>query len=1472
MHSDLATTSAARTGARRRSAASQASSVVETLFHPAVANWFADSFAAPTAAQAEAWPAIKSGRHTLIAAPTGSGKTLAAFLAAIDDLVRQGLETPLADATQVIYVSPLKALSNDIHCNLEAPLAGIREHLRRSGLPDVEIRTWVRTGDTPPAERDRMRRRPPHILVTTPESLYVLLGSESGRAMLGSARSVIVDEIHAVAPNKRGAHLALSLERLAALCGDRLQRIGLSATQNPIEAIANFLAGAAADGAAASEVAIIDAGHQRRRDLSLEVPGSPLEAVMSNEVWTEVYARLTELIAEHRTTLVFVNTRRMAERIARELTDRLGEAAVTAHHGSMAKELRLAAEQRLKRGELKALVATASLELGIDIGDVNLVCQIGSPRSISTFLQRVGRSGHAIGGTPKGRLFPLSRDDLVECTALVDSVRRGELDRLTIPERPLDVLAQQVVAEVAAQDWPETELYDRLRRAWPFRSLARDDFDAIVRMLAEGFTTRRGRRGSLIHRDAVNHILRGRRGARTTALTSGGTIPDTADYQVLLEPENQTIGTVNEDFAVESMAGDIFQLGNTSYRIQRVERGTVRVEDAKGQPPNIPFWLGEAPGRTDELSAAVSRLRAEIAARLSSDRSGTTARRWLAVEVGVADAAADQLVDYLAASASALGCLPTQDAIVFERFFDEAGGMQLVIHSPFGSRLNRAWGLALRKRFCRKFNFELQAAATEDNIVLSLTAAHSFELGDVARYLHSNSVRGVLIQAMLDAPMFTTRWRWVAGVSLALPRFRSGKKVPPQILRMQAEDLVAAVFPDQIACAENLVGEREVPDHPLTNQAISDCLHEAMDIEGLEQLLRRLETGEIEVVGCDLTEPSPLALEALSARPYAFLDDAPLEERRTQAVIGRRWRDPQSASDLGRLDPEAIAKVQSEAWPDPINAEELHDALLWLGCLTEAEARAAPGWSEWLDALAREKRVALLKAPEAGLWIPAERLPQFHGLWPQALLEPEIAPPAEQAGETWSPDKALVEILRGRLEGLGPVTPTALAAPLGLEPGAIAAALAALESDGAILKGRFLPGLNDEQWCDRRLLARIHHYTVRRLRSEIEPVAARDFLRFLFAWQHVAEETRLEGPDALPVILGALEGFEAPARAWETEILPARLKGYQASWLDAQCLAGRTSWARLTPAAAANGAGRSRHVSPVGATPIALIERRRAPLWMALAPLSGAAPMSGRAQAVLDCLNARGALFFDELAEAARLLRPQLEEALGELAALGLAACDSFSGLRALLVPSGQRRPPAGMKRRGRVLGFDIESGGRWAMINRLPPRESGGESRAAAVEYAARTLLARYGVVFWRLLTQEPGWLPPWRDLLRVYRRLEARGEIRGGQFVAGFSGEQFALPEAVGSLREIRRRPASGEWVSLSGADPLNLIGILTPGQRLSALTANRVVYRDGLPVAALTGGKAQFLTELETADQWEAEKRLVRSAARGRLADLA
>ena len=1536
------------------------------LFHPAVAAWFDRSFAAPTAAQLPAWAAIQAGRHVLVAAPTGSGKTLAAFLAAIDALVRQGLAGGLPDETQVVYVSPLKALSNDIQRNLELPLAGIREELQARGLADVDIRTAVRSGDTPAGERTRMFRRPPHVVVTTPESLYLLLGSESGRRMLATTRTVIVDEIHALAPNKRGAHLALSLERLAELADGPLLRIGLSATQKPIEDVARFLVGAGPDGAPAADCAIVDSGHRRARDLALEVPPAPLEAVMSNEVWAQVYDRLAELVVAHRTTLVFVNTRRTAERLTRHLSERLGEAAVAAHHGSLAKEQRLAAERRLKAGALRALVATASLELGIDIGEVDLVCQIASPRSIASFLQRVGRSGHGVDGTPKGRLFPLSRDELVECAALLDSVHRGELDRLAIPERPLDVLAQQIVAEVAAREWEETALYELCRRAWPWRALARADFDALVRMLAEGCSTRRGRHGALVHHDAVNHLLRGRRGARLTALTSGGTIPDSADYQVLLEPDNHVVGTVNEDFAVESLAGDVFQLGNNSWRILRVERGTVRVEDAHGLAPTIPFWLGEAPGRSDELSQAVSRLRNEVAQRLAGDAAGKSARRpaedakgegaqrhagdaagegalaWLVDEVGLDAPAARQLVDYLAAARAALGCLPSLDTIVLERFFDEAGGMQLVIHSPYGSRINRAWGLTLRKRFCRKFNFELQAAATEDNIVLSLTTAHSFALDEVPRYLHSASARDLLVQALLDAPMFITRWRWVAAVALALPRFRGGRKVPPQFMRMDAEDLVAAIFPDQIACAENLAGEREIPDHPLVSQTLADCLGEAMDADGFVRLLGGIESGAIRVVTRDLAEPSPLAMEVLSARPYAYLDDAPLEERRTQAVMGRRWLDPDSAADLGRLDPAAIERVREEAWPDAANADELHDALVWLGFLTDAEVRARPAWGEWLDLLAGAGRVARLRPAggastrsmacgEAGrreercggvgsgeegsgkekcgeeksgeegsvakanrdersgkesrgeevsreesdgeelsgeesrrakniLWIAAERAPDFLALFPDAPLEPPIGAPAGHDAHKLSADTALVEIVRGRLEGLGPVTADVLGAPLGLPAGAIGAALASLEAEGFVLRGRYTSGAPVDEWCERRLLARIHRYTVKRLRAEIEPVAARDFLRFLLAWQHAAPDGRLEGPDAVAAVVGLLEGFEAPAGAWETEILPARISEYEPAWLDDQCLAGRVAWARLTPRAL--DPARTGHAAgPLRTTPIALLLRRHARLWAQLAAVPDAGHLSPRAQAVLAAIRAHGASFFDELVDASGLLRTQVEEALAELVATGLVSADSFAGLRALLVPSDRRKPLAGGRRRHRTALFGMEDAGRWALARRVAAGADDPALHGEAVEHAARSLLRRYGVVFWRMLEREAGWLPPWRDLLRCYRRLEARGEIRGGRFVAGFSGEQFALPEAIGLLRETRRKADTGEWVSLSAADPLNLVGILTPGARLPALTGNRLLYRDGLPVAVLAGGAVRFLEALEPAQEWAAQNALLR-----------
>jgi ATP-dependent Lhr-like helicase len=1456
-------------------------------FHPAVQAWFSEAFpAGATPAQLDAWPAIVTGGHALIAAPTGSGKTLAAFLAAIDSLMREGAAGELRDVTRVVYVSPLKALSNDIQRNLEAPLAGISAQLIAHGLQAPPIRAMVRTGDTSQTERAMMRRQPPHILVTTPESLYLLLTSASGREMLSTVRTVIVDEIHAVAQTKRGAHLTLTLERLAANAAGPVQRIGLSATQKPIEEVARFLGSVPGreTGITSStppeqhrlslgevipvsrpgtECTIVDTGHIRERDLALVMPPAPLESVMSGEVWATVYDQLAQLVAEHHTTLVFANTRRMVERVSRHLAERLGEAAVAAHHGSLSKETRFDAEQRLKNGQLKVMVATASLELGIDIGDVELVCQLGTPRSISVFLQRVGRANHSVSGIPKGRIFPGSRDELVDCTALLDSVRRGELDRLRIPDHPLDVLAQQIVAEVAAREYGEDELYALVTRAYPYRNLARADFDAVVRMLSDGISTKRGRRSTYLHRDAVNRVLRARKGARLTAITCGGAIPDNADYQVILEPQGIFVGTLNEDFAIESLAGDVFQLGNTSYKVLRVEAGRVRVEDAKGQPPTLPFWLGEAPARTDELSASVSRLRADIEALLPDVSAETVAAAIDAVEARylLPRPAAHQLVEYLAGAKAVLTKLPTLDTLVFERFFDESGGMQLVIHAPYGARVNRAFGLSLRKKFCRTFNFELQAAATEDAIVLSLGETHSFELASVGRFLNSKTVEDTLIQAMLDSPMFTARWRWNASISLAIRRAMGGKRTPPNIQRMAAEDLIAVVFPDQIACAENLSGPREIPDHPLVKQTLWDCLHEAMDIGGLRKLLQGLESGDIKVVARDLPAPSPLAAEILNARPYAFLDDAPLEERRTNAVAQRRWLDPETAADMGRLDPAAIAQVRAEAWPDATTPDELHDALNSLGLLTAAEGTSA-GWARFLDELIAHRRAARLTAGAHGFWVCAECLPLVLPIYPGAMLAPHIeAPPDVACARTWTREAAITELVRNRLQGLGPVTARDVAETLGLDVPDIGVALVELESEGFVLRGRFseeastpeavYAGDATLEWCERRLLARIHRYTIKTLRAEIEPVSPADFMRFLFEWQGITRQPKPEGVESLAAVITQLEGYEIPAAAWESDVLAARLHEYDPHWLDSLCLSGRALWARLTPA-------KSVTAAPVRTTPIALVTRRHWSLWNQLA----AAPreevqLSHGARALYDYFVAHGASFFDDLVSGTSLLRSQAETALGELVSAGLVNADSYSGLRALLIPSDKKRQL--VARRRRVALFGLEDAGRWSLVRKGARGPEGAD--AASLEQVADILLRRYGVVFRRVLEREADWLPPWHALLRVFRRLEAQGRIRGGRFVAGMAGEQYALPEAVAAMRAIRRTAGPGDLVSLSAADPLNLTGIVTPGARVPALTNNRVLYRDGVPVATRAAGQSEFLVTMEPGKEWEARQALLR-----------
>ena len=1490
-------------------------------FHPLVAGWFRDRLGTPTAPQLAGWPAIADGKDTLIAAPTGSGKTLAAFLACLDTLVRTGLETPasgpagLADGIAVLYVSPLKALSNDVTRNLEIPLREITERAARQGVRLPDIRIAVRTGDTAASEREKMAKRPPHILVTTPESLYILLTSTRGRAALARVGTVIVDEIHALAGDKRGAHLALSLERLDRLVtgetGRAPVRVGLSATQRPIERVASLLVGARRP-----PPVIVDAGHRRDVDLAIEITDDELGAVASLEQLGRVYDRIAELVSQHKTTLVFVNTRRLVEKVSHQLEERLGEDQVAAHHGSMSREMRLRAEERLKSGAVRCAVATASLELGIDVGSVDLVVQLGSPRSLATLLQRVGRSGHSLGLTPKGRLFALTRDQLVECAALVRGVRRGNLDEVTLRDAPLDILAQQMVATTAAEDIGEDELFTMVTGAQQYAALPRARFDEIVTMLSEGVSERR-RIGQLVHRDRVGGRLKGRRGARLLAITSGGAIPDNANYAVVEHPSGTRVGEVDEDFAIDSMAGDVFLLGNTAWKIHRIETGRVFVEDARGQPPSVPFWFGEAPARTRELSDEVSELRREIDVRLVAGEAWGAIAAWVVEETSMSRGAADQMVAYLAAGRAALGALPRKDLIIAERFFDEGGGMQLVIHAPLGGRINRAWGLALRKRFCRSFDFELQAAATDDGIVISLGQPHSFPLESVFGFLPSTQAEPVLIQALLDAPMFEVRWRWNVTRALTVARRHGGKKVAPHLVRMRAADLLSVVFPQAQACLENVPGDREIPDHPLVWQTVHDCLVEAMDGAGLTALCAALERGEIQVIARDTVEPSPLCHELINANPYAFLDDAPLEERRTRAVNLRRGLPPEIAETTGALAPEAIAAAEDEVAPVVRDADELHDLLL-TSWMLPATRPGSIDTGRWLAELATAGRATLLSWEGGAAWVATERLGALRAILPaRTTAEPAIETPA------WStvlePEVAMRKIIAAQLDISGPRTAAALALGLGLRPQLVLEALLALEADGDILRGSFtsiagsgagagrlapvttMPAVravdaaagSDElctrlEWCNRRILARIHRLTLARLRREIEPVDAATLMRFLLRWQRVARGSQLIGADGLSRIIDQLGGFETAAGAWEREVLPARLHGYDPSWLDQMCLGGEVAWCRLSPrkppaaavpdGSAAIGAPESpkastRTATPSRAAPLALFRRAdaswlRAPTALRDVP-AASGELSPEATAVADQLRSGGAAFLSDLVDSGELALPPdaVEDALWELVGAGLASADGFASLRVLVdrrrgegatrfdrpraaddaAPAAHAWREAVRRARGkdrakpaRALRSLPTAAGRWSLLG--PPRAD-----QIDAERSARQLLARYGVVFRDLVARESA-LPPWRDLATALRRLEARGEIRGGRFVTGFVGEQFALPEALDELRGLRNAPVTHELCRVAATDPLNLAGILSPGARVPAVLGNAVLYRDGVPIASLESSEVVVRVTLE------------------------
>jgi ATP-dependent helicase Lhr and Lhr-like helicase len=1413
--------------------------------HPLVAEWFVQRFDTPTEPQEQGWPHILAGRTTLISAPTGSGKTLAAFLACIDRLVRKALAGGLADRTEVLYVSPLKALGNDIQKNLEIPLGEILAMAGERGLLMPEIRTAVRTGDTLMPQRRAMLKRPPHILVTTPESLYILLTAEKSRAILRDVETVIVDEIHAVADDKRGAHLTLSLERLEALTYKQPVRIGLSATQKPIEQVAHFLTGSRPD------PVIVNIGHKRKLDMAVEVPAMPLGPVASNEMWDEVYNRLVTLVEQHRSTLVFVNTRRMAERVAHQLGARIGEDNVAAHHGSLSRKLRLQAEKKLKEGQVRVLVATASLELGIDVGTVDLVVQINSPRSIAVTLQRVGRSGHWRGAVPKGRLFATTRDDLLECAALVRAIRQGDLDRLMIPELPLDVLAQQIVAACAAEEWGEDEMFALVRRAYPYRNLTPATFDGILEMLAEGIAARRGRYGAYLHRDRVNGKLRARRGARLAAITSGGAIPDNSLYAVVAEPDGLVVGTVDEDFAVESNRGDIMLLGNTSWMIRRVETnsGRVLVQDAHGAPPSVPFWRGEAPARTEELSEHIGILRQKISEMLpKTSPVGFSATQpevsqtvaWLKEECGLDDSGAEQTIEYILQGRAVLGAVPTQTTVIAERFFDEGGGMQLVIHAPFGGRINKAWGLALRKRFCVGFNFELQAAATDNGLNIALSEQHSFPLGDVFNFLQVATVQPILEQAALDSPIFATRWRWDANRALALLRFQNGKKVPPQIQRMRSEDLLCAVFPDAAACFENIQGDRKIPDHPLVSEVMKDVLTEAMDIDGLKSVLSGLADGRIRCIAVDTPVPSQFSHEILNANPYAYLDDAPLEERRARAVQMRRMLPESVLEEVGGLDPAAIAKVREEAWPDVRDADELHDVLHTLVALPENNLNFDTGrWKFHFERLISEGRAASTVSGGRTYWVAAERARTFSVLFPEARFAPELA-----AVETQVPnrDDALLTLVTGWMSHLGPTTASELGKTLGIPASEIEGALLRMEASGTILRGNFSGAASPQEpeieWCERRLLARIHRLTVASLRKQIEPVSAAQFMQWLLQWQHVAPGTQVVGERGTLEVLRQLQGFEIPANAWERQVLARRVIDYDPKWLDQLCLTGAVGWGRLSPhpatldsthpgsvTASESGAPpRQRRVIPTSVAPITFFVREDAD-WMTPrhpgAELSENSGLSHGAQKVLDFLRQRGASFFADIVRGTGKLKAEIETALWELVAAGLVTADGFDNLRSLIDPKRRAGQGSGRSTRPR------HSAGRWALLHAEQLVE-----RPRAVEAACWMLLRRYGIVVRDVLAREAN-LPPWRELLMAFRRLEDRGEIRGGRFVDGFLGEQFALPVAVDSVRAMRKLDSAQGSVTLSAADPLNLVGILVPGERVPAISGNSVTYREGAAV---------------------------------------
>jgi ATP-dependent Lhr-like helicase len=1386
-------------------------------FLPFVERWFATTFREPTPPQRDGWAAIASGRDTLIVAPTGSGKTLAAFLWALDHLHRLGLEGRLEDRVYVVYVSPLRALNNDIEKNLREPLAGIRAAAAADGLALPEVRIAVRTGDTLAAARQAMTRRPPHVLITTPESLYILLTSQGFRPALAAARFVIVDEVHALMASKRGAHLALSLERLQALVaggqpGPRPQRIGCSATVRPVEDAATFLTGATA-----RDPVVIDAGFSRDLDLQVVSPVDDFLTATSDTVWDAALQQIAELVQAHRTTLVFAQSRRAAERLARDLNDRVpddagapaeGAAAtgrkVAAHHGSLSRRARLEAENRLKAGELRALVATSSLELGIDVGAIDLVVQVQSPRNVAAALQRVGRAGHLLSRTSKGRIVVTKGEELVEAAAVVRTVRERSLDRIAMPQAPLDVLAQQIVAAVAAESLEIDVLHARFRQAAPYRDLSRETFLAVVRSIAEPLPREVRGVAPRILWDRVNDRLHARRGSRFLALTAGGTIPDAGLYDVYVAETDLKVGTLDEEFVTESLPGDVFLLGSHAWRIAKVRADRVLVEDAQGMSPTIPFWKGEHPSRSWDLGLAVGRLRRDAADRLDTPDFAA----WAARECGCDARAAAAMRSWLVKAGEVLQGVADDQGIVVESFADEMGGRHAMIHSVFGMRINGAWGMALREQVRRRFGLLAEASHVDDGILLSFAPGQVPPAPErLVTLVAPEEVDTLLGEALIGSPMFGTRFRHAAVRALFVPRMTRGQRTPAYLQRLKADALLEAV--------------RGQPDFPIVAETLRECFHDAYDVPRLKRLLERLHDRELWTRHVDTPMPSPFVYPLLLAWDWAYLDAGHAEERRADAVVMRKaW-----SVAPGPLRPDIVAAVEAElqkTTPErrARDANELAAILDDLGDLTRDEIaeRVVADADGLIAALAAERRIAPVAFGDRPAWIPAPDATLYAGLATEAGLE-----------------RLVLRVLRTR----GPVTADWLAARYGLAAGDVTPALERLVQRGLVRTGALVADAAAPQFVHVAVLDEIQRRQVHARRVPRPVATAEQFSAFLLRRHHLHPEHRLVGPPGVLAALELLQGDDFPVRVWEQDLLSARVEDYQRDWLDRLGLAGEIVWTVFEPAERA----RATALAPESPGRVGVALRDHVG-WLREA--TGRTELDPRVKNVLLHLQLRGASFPRDLARVTGLDPAQAQAALWEMFRAGLATPDTFSAIVAggtAARPAGVRPTPRRRSRRGQARGplAQLPPLGRWSALaedEALSPEERD--------EARAHLLLARHGVVARELARGD------WATLRHVLLRMEYGGEVVRGYFVEGLSGEQYALEDALAELTAPPARRAEPH-VLVNLVDPANLWGRVWPlsrrdGSRLSVarLPHAWLVVRAGRPVV-LAEGYGRDLTPL-------------------------